>query len=32
MRLLQFGLNQLDYNYKEVLNHGKLRGIYFGYT
>lgn len=32
MRLLQFGLNQLDYDYKEVLNHGKLRGIYFGYT
>jgi hypothetical protein len=32
MRLLQFGLNQLDYNYKEMLNHGKLRGIYFGYT
>jgi hypothetical protein len=32
MRILQFGLNQLDYNYKEVLNHGKFRGIYFGYT
>lgn len=32
MRILQFGLNQLEYNYKEVLNHGHLRGIYFGYT
>jgi hypothetical protein len=32
MRILQFGLNQLDYNHKEILNHGHLRGIYFGYT
>ena len=32
MRILQFGLNQLEYNHKEVLNHGHLRGIYFGYT
>ena len=32
MRILQFGLNQLDFNQKEILFHGKKRGIYFGYT
>jgi hypothetical protein len=32
MRILQFGLNSLDYNQKEILFHGKKRGIYFGYT
>lgn len=32
MRILQFGLNLLDYNQKEILFHGKKRGIYFGYT
>jgi hypothetical protein len=32
MRLLQFGLRELGYDYKNVLNHGNKRGIYFGYT
>jgi hypothetical protein len=32
MRILQFGLNMLDFNQKEILLHGKKRGIYFGYT
>ena len=32
MRILQFGFNILDFNEKEVLFHGKKRGIYFGYT
>ena len=32
MRILQFGLRQLDLNHTEVLTHGKKRGIYFGYT
>jgi hypothetical protein len=32
MRILQFGLNMLDFNHKEFLFHGKKRGIYFGYT
>ena len=32
MRILQFGLNILDFDYKNLLFHGKKRGIYFGYT
>lgn len=32
MRILQFGLNVLGYDQKELLNHGIKRGIYFGYT
>ena len=32
MRILQFGLRQLDLNHNDVLTHGKKRGIYFGYT
>jgi hypothetical protein len=32
MRILQFGLTMLDFNQREVLFHGKKRGIYFGYT
>ena len=32
MRILQFGLTMLDFDQKEVLFHGKKRGIYFGYT
>lgn len=32
MRILQFGLKQLDFNHTELLTHGKKRGIYFGYT
>jgi hypothetical protein len=32
MRILQFGLNILGYEQKDILNHGMKRGIYFGYT
>ena len=32
MRILQFGLNILNYDYRNILFHGKKRGIYFGYT
>jgi hypothetical protein len=32
MRILQFGLNLLGLNEKDILFHGKKRGIYFGYT
>ena len=32
MRIIQFGLNQLEFNQDKILNHGNLRGIYFGFT
>ena len=32
MRILQFSLNILDFDYKNILFHGKKRGIYFGST
>jgi len=32
MRILQFALNILNFDYKNILFHGKKRGIYFGYT
>jgi hypothetical protein len=32
MRILQFGLNELNINQSDLLYHGKKRGIYFGYT
>lgn len=31
MRILQFGLNRLDLNFRDILLHGKKRGVYFGY-
>jgi len=31
MRILQFALNILNFDYKNILFHGKKRGIYFGY-
>ena len=31
MRILQFGLNRLNLNFKDILLHGMKRGIYFGY-
>jgi len=32
MRILQFGLNHLNLNFRDILLHGMKRGIYFGFV
>ena len=32
MRILQFGLNRLNLNFRDILLHGMKRGIYFGFV